>query len=383
MQKRGHSLIKSINRAKILDAIRKNSPASRTHVARITGLDKKTLTNFVSEFIAEGLIEEAGKEERDVGRPFTLLQFREKLVAGIDIEPDRVSGVLTDLTGAVRRRAEISYPLLSERAVVIDSVRRLYGELKKDASLWPGAGIALPGVMDMQNSVVLGSVNMPSLDGMNFHQVFSEIVGGLFYVEESSRAKALAEKWFGDGRAHGDFVCVDLGIGVGSGIVSGRRLYRGAGMFAGEIGHLTVRSGGKKCRCGNSGCLEAYLSEAALLEEISGILGARIKSFQEIPSSETERLRSFLENAGSLLGHGLAAVINIMCPDLIIINGALTDSFGGIVMPAAVAEAGKCSIPHSFERVKIIRSSLSGAGALGAASLVFSQIFECGDHYTA
>src|SRR6185436_3751307 len=128
------------------------------------------------------------------------------------------------------------------------------------------------------------------------------------HLEEASQAKALAEKWFGFGKSARTFVCIDLSSGVGAGMVQDGRLYRGAGGYAGEIGHIRIENDGRLCRCGNRGCLEAYLSEPSLLNDLNGALRGDFSSLTEIDPSGGAR--EILKLAGYRLGLGLSYLVN-------------------------------------------------------------------------
>jgi predicted NBD/HSP70 family sugar kinase len=376
-----HELMKRINRAKVLNAIRLNLSLSRSDIARLVGLDKKSITNFVSEIIAEGLVEEVGRKMVAKGRPLTLLDFSHDgpLVAGLDISAECVSGVLLDFRGEIYSSQSVPLGENAAAAVIAKAVKNVFASLEEVAKkrLY-GTGLSVQGVIDLEQGLVIESINLPGLRGFNFRESFEKISDRKMYFEESSRAKALAEKWFGAGRQHDDFVCIDLGVGIGAGLVSDRRLYRGAGEYAGEIGHVVIERAGRECRCGNRGCLEAYLSERVLLEKIGGAAtGAR--SLAEIGEVDSGA-RKVLEQAGSDLGEGLAVLVNVMNPTTIILNGNLM-RFEDIVMPKVWEGLKRNSLAACLEGTEVIASTLPQAAALGAAAVVLSEVFELEGYY--
>lgn len=381
MDLKNHSLIKKINRAQILNTIRVNTPIARSHIAEKTGLDKKTMTNFVSEFIKEDLIEEFGKQEQSVGRPFTMLKFKKKLVMGIDIAPDIISGVLMDLYGNVHASHEIEYPLYSDREKVMNAVTKIYNGLKKVGPIYHGVGICMPGIIDTEKGIVKGSANMPSLQGLEYNEIFSAFITEPFFVEETSKTKAIAEKIIGIARDTNDFVVIEVGIGIGSGIIANRSVFKGAGKYAGEIGHIVIEPGGLPCRCGNRGCLEAYASEKMILERVNAILKTDYDAIESIKESEYPAIEDVIKDVGRKIGAGIGAMINIVNPTVIILNGPAITKFEDIILPA-IEETVKNSCPSECcKDLKLRVSEFGKSAAPGAAALVLCDIFEVPGYY--
>ncbi|MDD4181903.1 MAG: ROK family transcriptional regulator [Victivallaceae bacterium] len=380
---KNHSLIKEINRAKILDTIRRNPMVARSQIAQKTGLDKKSITNFVNELLTEGLIEEAGRKENVSGRPFTMLRFCESYVAGIHIAPRFTRGVLLDLYGNIVSSYEEEYPIFSPRETIVEAIKNVYVRLTFGNSAISGIGLCLPGIIDLESGIVLESVNLPGIRGLNYREAFAEIIKHPFYVEEGSAAIALAEKWFGRGRDYDDFVCVEVSGGIGSGIIYQRRLFKGAGKYAGEIGHVVITPGGKLCQCGNHGCLEAYTSETALLLEINKLLPKpidRLYYYQtgSISQAEFKRLR---ECTGMAIGHGLAAMVNILSPRVIILTGSVVTLFGDELLKSIRRGITESSLRGCAQNTKIYISEIELLDAMGAATLPLARIFEVPDYY--
>ncbi|MFA6104912.1 MAG: ROK family transcriptional regulator [Victivallaceae bacterium] len=383
MQLKNHSLIKNINRIKVLNAIRENKPIARSQIAGKTGLDKKSITNFVTELLNEGLIEEAGKKDNVSGRPFTMLEFREKYVMGIYIAPHFARGVLIDLYGRIEESHEEEYPFYSGLDKIIGAVKNIYKILSSRKQPFYGVGICMPGILDMERGIVMASVNIPALNGINFRNVFAEFIHLPLYFEEESSSIALAEKWFGIGRNYNDFVCVEVSGGIGAGIVNNRRIYKGAGQYAGEIGHVSIEPGGRKCRCGNLGCLETYASEKTILECINAGSGnpiERLCYFRQgmIPQAKYDEL---LAETGARLGMGLSAVVNILCPKVIILSGSVVSFFGEPLIAHIKREMKKHCLQGSYEKTEIYISKLELIDAIGAATLPLSTLFEIPEYF--
>lgn len=383
MKLQNHSLIKQINRARILDTIRKEKLIARSQIADITGLDRKSITNFVTELLQDGLIEEAGKQDNVSGRPFVMLRFKEFYSVGIYIAPHFCRGVKINLYGEVVKSAEYEYKLDAELDEIVKAVKYIYSELNDNESSILGVGICIPGIMDLENDIIIESVNIPSFNGLNFRKLFSGFIKQPLFFEEESRANALAEKWFGTGRKYNDFVCIEVSGGIGAGIVNDRRLFKGAGQYAGEVGHVVIVPDGQKCRCGNHGCLEAYASERAVIEQINQLIKSPISrlcyfSPDKISSGQYEKLT---EETGERLGTGLAAMVNILCPKVIILSGAVIAEFGEPILPYIREAMKKSCLKGSFNNTEILISELRCGDALGAATLPLAELFEVPGYY--
>ncbi len=382
---RNQALMKRLNRVRILNAIRRNSPIARAQIADLTGLDRKSLTNFVNEFLAEGLVEETGSPPRKgMGRPFTMLEFSRRLVMGIEISAGCVGGVMLDLYGNVHASHRLDDQRInSSPRHLREAVKMVYLKLREAGEVYHGIGVAVQGVVNPARGVVLEAVNVPSAV-MDVAAEFAAFASEKIFLEGSSNAAALAEKWFGVGATCDDFVYVEIGAGIGAGIVSDRRLYRGAGTHAGELGHVVIERDGARCRCGNKGCLEAYASESRILEEAgtvsSGVVG-RVEDLRvALTPAQAARL---LAQMGRRIGLGLAALVNILNPKLIVLGGKIVDLHGGVILPAVCEGVAEAALRVCAEHVEVVASEVAEPIARGAAALVLADVFEVEGHYTS
>ncbi len=383
MKLKNHSLIKRINRAKILNAVRQKSPIARSQLADATSLDKKSITNFVTELLKDGIIEEAGKQEKTSGRPFTMLRFKTHYVAGVYVSPHFAGGILIDLYGNIVEYCEESFPIFAPLEDIAAAVSKVSLKLVAGRDNIIGAGICLPGIMDMEQGIVLESINMPGLKGCDYVKTFSGMFNCPVKFEEASRAGALAEKWFGAGREYQDFVCIEAAVGLGAGIVHNRRLFEGAGHYAGEVGHVVIAPGGRRCRCGNLGCLEAYVSERRVLEQLNTMLPEPAERLHDIDLGKLpeKELSALVKDIGTRLGHGMAAVVSIICPKYIILHGSIIETFGENLMPHITAAMREHSPPGCFAGTEVIISRLEHGDALGAAALPLADFYEVPEYY--
>jgi glucokinase len=246
-----------------------------------------------------------------------------------------------------------------------------------------GVGIGVAGIIDRKEMRILTSPNLHSMDGFSFGTLGLDVS---LVVENDANAAALGEKWMGAGREYEDFVLLTLGTGIGGGVVYGGKLLEAAA----EIGHMSVESGGARCPCGSSGCLENYASARAMIDGAGRALDQGVKSaLREYHGGNVHEITpedihlaaragdalagDVLKTAGKYLGIGIANMINVMSPQAVILTGGLTGAWDTYVAEA-VREAGKRAFSQLFGRVEILKSALGGddAGVLGAAALVFA-----------
>ena len=361
-----------------MNAIRVNSPIARSEIAAETQLDRKSITNFITELLDEKLVVESGKKENISGRPYSLLKFADNFVAGIYIAPHLCRGVLIDFYGNIIASHEIEYPLYTDLTTICRAVENIYQQLSSVHMPEFGVGISMPGSLNLQTGNMEEAVNIPSLSGINVRETFSAFIDKPLFLEEESRSIALAEKWFGKGRDHDDFVVVEVSAGVGMGIVAGRRLFKGAGQYAGEVGHVIIEPGGRRCRCGNKGCLETYTSESAVVKTLSEYGKCGFERLRYFPKNSISRedYERVMNEVGYRLGQGLSSVVNILCPRTIIFSGAVIDLFGTDILPSIKKAINENSVKSNAAQTELFVSELKHVDALGAATLPLANIFE-------
>ncbi len=355
--------------------VREAGPLSRSAIADLLSLDRKSMTNLATELIAEDWLCETGIDHTPRGRPGTLLDLgRERhLFLGLHLSENQASGVLLNLSGEILGQQVMPFPFGASLKNIRSALQEAYLPLLRQADdNLQAIGLAVPGILDFASATVQRSVNIPSLDGIELRRLLPVELPAELFFEESSRAKALAELWFGLGQGRSSFVCLDLGVGIGAGIILEKHLQ--GGPYAGEIGHVIIQPEGRLCACGHRGCLEAYISESILCRELSIALQQPFATLADInelnPSAE-----EILAQAGRALGLGLASIVNILCPPLLILHGALL-RFAPQIFPAMEQGLAEAALPSCRSRVDVRISAFgSEAGALGAAAVPLGQVF--------
>jgi glucokinase-like ROK family protein len=304
---------------------------------------------------------------------------RNKYIVGVDIGGTNIRAALVDLDGKVVTKAKASTgkdPL----QVLFKLLESVYAANAREVA---GIGIAVAGLIDRVNGVIIRSPNIPKLDGVNLKSEIGKRYKTNVVVENDANAAAYGEKSSGAGKDIKNFVMFTLGTGIGAGIVFHNKLLP----VAAEIGHMSINTGGKQCPCGNVGCLELYASATAIIgntvAELEKGSSSILKDFnngnfykvkaKDIYNAALEGdplARNVLREAGKGLGIGIASVINILSPDAIILTGGLIGAWN-IYIDSAIKEASKRALKELYGNVLIIASTLGDdAGLIGAAHLV-------------
>ena len=377
--------MRAINRAAVLRALKDLGSASRADIARHSGISQVTVGSIVADLLDQELLLEGDEAPSNGGRPSRLLLLNSASYAavGLKLTEDHVVGAITDLEANVTLEATRPLAGRTPEAVadlIAETVAALLEETGTGRDRLLGVGIGMAGVVDGAEGVCRHSPFLRWRD-VPIGALVSERVQVPVLVENDVNTLALAERWFGVGRGQRDFLLVTVGRGVGLGIVADGSLYRGAG-GAGEFGHTVVDGSVGDCTCGRKGCLETIVGEAGLLEAAHTV---KVGRGRRRPSSLTDlylavesdpALRGVVEDAGRALGRGIANLVNLFAPGLVIISGEVLHVSSVLVesATAAIADHVFPGLEGSFE---VVAEPLpESAWARGAASLVLSEIFE-------
>ncbi|MNU53340.1 N-acetylglucosamine repressor [compost metagenome] len=386
-------LVKQINSSIVLDLIRTHSPISRAAVSVKSGLNKGTVSNLVNQLIENGLVEEMGQGESSGGRKPVMLSFNQRAgyAIGVDLRIDMASAVLTDLQGNIVQQVESTLESI-EPHLVYATLSRMIHELIASAPESHygvvGIGVGVPGIVDDSGNVLFA----PNLhwNNVNLGARLREEFQIPAVIDNEANAGAQGEKEFGAGTDRDHLIYISVSHGIGTGMVINKDIYKGASGYSGEAGHTTIEADGKQCSCGNYGCWELYASERALLEEArqSDALkeaaqsyfpdgdDLRLEHLVQLAGSGNEEARLLFKNNGRFLGIGIANIINIFNPELIIIGNRIALAEAWIADEIRETVANR-ALPYHKDKVHIEFSHLNmGATVIGAASLALAQFFD-------
>ena len=382
-------VLKKVNRVRVMNCLNSGGSASRAQLARVTGLDGKTITNICNNLLADELIVPKETVSGLRGRPPEVLSINNDaaFAIGVDFAAQQVTGLIIDLGGNVKTRIRREYDLPGSKDFLLKEIEAVITELlntidSKTRRKIKAIGLCVPGFIDKSAGIVVQSVNIQGFNDVPIVEIIQKKFSFDVNLEESSRAMALAEMWFGD-RTRNSFLCIDLGYGIGMGIIENGLLYQGANGRSGEIGHTIVQPEGRICRCGRRGCLETVASGRALAEMASevGITQAcpekgTAKAVYESAKAGNTKAQGVLNKAGQYIGIAIANAINLLDPQAVVLNGGLINAGEMLIGPLKEAVA-QHSISFSDLSCKIEESRIGlDASALGAAMLPLRVFFE-------
>lgn len=247
--------------------------------------------------------------------------------------------------------------------------------------------VVVPGTVDVDEGVVIRAPNVPSLDGFRLAAALESELKWPALLENDANAAAMGEMWQGAGRGQRTIICVTLGTGVGGGIVLDGKLWRGVDGSAGELGHMGVDPlGGVPCTCGSRGCLEVFASATAIVRmtrEAAPRYPDSVLHASEALTAETvylagsggdELALEVFRRMGVSLGIGLASLVNIFNPEVIVIGGGVVNGWGLFEKHMREQVAAR-AFPMPARRVKIVPAERGDdAGILGAARLAYMAV---------
>ncbi|MBN9607108.1 MAG: ROK family protein [Actinomycetales bacterium] len=315
-----------VNRSAILAHLGAQGPASRADLARSLGVSPALITSLTRDLIADGLVVELEHSLSQGGRPGRMLGLAERggRAIGVKVVADHVTLVEVGLDGAVRRSATEPFDATAP-TLLADLTHRIRAFIAggDDARLL-GLGVGVPGTVDQQASGVVDSTQL-RWNQVPLGETLRRELDLPVLVDNNVNALALAERLHGVGRRHDNFLVVTIGTGVGSGIVVDGVVLRGAGGGAGEIGHTPVLEAGPLCSCGNHGCLEAIIGEAALVRTARerGVLpvSGGMDALRDAADRGDAGAAAIFSEAGHLLGRALAGTVQLLDPEVVVLLG--------------------------------------------------------------
>ncbi|GAA4162187.1 ROK family transcriptional regulator [Gryllotalpicola daejeonensis] len=315
-----------VNRSAVLAQLGAHGPASRADLARALGVSPAHMTQLTRELLADGLVVELEQAPSQGGRPARMLGVAATAgsAVGVKVAADHAAFVEVGIDGGVLRSAAREFDASATTALadLTEILAEFIAGCGSQRLL--GVGVGVPGSVDSQASGVVDSVQLGWAQ-MPLGATLRRALGHPVLIENNVNALSMAERLYGVGRAHEDFVVVTIGTGVGCGIVLGGTVLRGASGGAGEIGHIPAVEDGPLCSCGNHGCLEALISEGALVRTARerGVIdaGDGIAALRDAADGGDAGAFAVFAEAGHRLGRALAGVVHTVDPELVIVMG--------------------------------------------------------------
>jgi predicted NBD/HSP70 family sugar kinase len=326
----------------VLTRILTQGPIPRVEIARRTGLSQAAVTKAVAPLIEAGFVTDqpiavpadgptASRAELGIGRPVSPLTVVPDSISviGLKVTPTDLIGVTTDFRAGIRAVRHQQVSDTSAEAVIkrlAELAKELVETLDDPADLAGpliGIGVAVSGDVDARHGVVRDSPFMGWRD-IPLAQMLSDQLKVPVVVSNDVRALTVAEHWFGVGVDADSFAVVTIGSGVGCGLYINGEVVSGAHGVSGELGHLPLAPGDLVCTCGRRGCVETVASSDAILarvRETTGRPDLDLSGAIELAHNGELHAREAFDRAGEVIGSALAAMVNLVGPELVVIAG--------------------------------------------------------------
>jgi predicted NBD/HSP70 family sugar kinase len=371
------SSLRTANQQRVLDVLRGVTPVgssaddtafTQAELARATGLAPATVSNIVRELTGSSLVE----ADPGSGRRGSAVRLARGagLVAGVDFGHSHVAVAVGDLAGHLlaeeRRHLAAGHDHVKALGVagsMLEAMIAAHGPVRH-------VGLGLPA--PVTDDLVRSSSIFPGWEDVDTRAAAQQQFGLPVHVENDANLGALAEHRQGVGRGHDSSVFVKISSGVGAGIIIDNQLFHGAGGTAGEIGHLTLDAQGPLCRCGSRGCLEAYTSTETVLAMMAGQLpAAGLDEVLAAARSGHVGAQRTLEDAGLHLGWGLASIVNLLNPAIVVVGGEMARA-GELLLESARVGLRRHAL-DSAALTPVLASELGERASLVGAVLLAAE----------
>jgi glucokinase len=315
-----------------------------------------------------------------------------QVVIGVDLGGTNLRTALLSVDGDILdRHKEATYAADGWNKVVarlIDNIARQREIAVQRGKRVIAVGVGAPGVIRMDKGIVVKSPNFPDWNNLPLKDELEKALRIPVIIENDANAAAIGEQWRGAGRGIDSMILLTLGTGVGGGVIINGKIWQGADGMAGEVGHMTLIPDGRLCGCGNIGCLEMYASARGIVQsyreapELKGaaaasdVTSAMIYDAARNGDSVAQRI---MKDMGRMLGIGIANLINIFNPQMIVLGGGVRHAWE-LFIGATHDEIMRRAFQVPAERTKIVPSLLGDdAGMIGAAAEALQKLQQRGE----
>jgi len=307
---------------------------------------------------------------------------------GIDLGGTNIAAGIVDEEGRIVKKQSVKTGRTRKPEEIVNDMCRLVLDLMKDAGLTEkdiySIGIGSPGSHDRENGIILYNNNL-GFRNVNIKEAFQKLINVPVYLENDANCAAIAESVAGAAKEYNYSVTITIGTGIGSGVVINNKLYTGSNGQAGELGHIVINVDGEQCTCGRKGCWEAYSSAPALISQtrkaaeenpdsrIHELCGGNLDNIDAKTAFDAARMGDrtgieVVDNYIRIFAEGLANVVNIFQPDIIVIGGGVSREGDNLLVPLREKMRGKTYGNEGLPAMPIVAALMGNdAGIVGAA----------------
>jgi len=320
-------------------------------------------------------------------------------ILGIDLGGTKILTAVANTQGVMLSRDHSITPAKEGQDVVVKSILESVGRALDQAHIaaadLTAIGLGAPGLSNPETGILFTSPNLPGWKDVPLRDIIAKELGKEAFLINDANAAAVGELYFGAGRGARNFIYITVSTGIGGGIIIDGKIYTGPTGTAGELGHMVIDDEGPQCNCGNKGCWETLASGTALSREarhrikegaatsILKYAGGNIEkinaeAIHEAAQTGDKLANELIARTAYYLGVGLANLVNIFNPEVIIIGGGLSN-IGDMLLKPAFEEAGRRAFRQSYQAVRFARAELGrNSGVLGAAAYALEKMNEGG-----
>jgi N-acetylglucosamine repressor len=394
------SVVNAMNKRNVINIIREKGPVNKAEIARLVGLSIPTVMRLTDELIEKNLIRETGKGESTGGKPPLMLEFTpdSHYIIGVDIGTTHIKTIVMDMVAEIICRVET--PTLvtdpSEQVIdrILDTITQAIAKVEIPMSRYLGIGLGMPGLLDATCGKVLFSPDF-KWENIDLTGPVKTRFGLPVYMSNVTRAMAVGEKWFGLAKDVENFMCVNLGYGIGAAIFINNRIYSGSSDSSGEFGHMTLEKNGPQCSCGNYGCLEALASANAMSKKAAFLIErGESSTILSLADGKTSNInaklifdaakagdglgREIVREATEYIGIAISNAVNFIDPELIILEGGVAKA-GDILINGIKRIVERRQMKYAGRKLSIVASRMEeDAAAIGAAAVLLGELVENG-----
>lgn len=371
--------LREANRARIVDAVKKHGGLTQVELAGVTGLSAASVSNIVKELSGTGVLHTAPTTQSGRRAQYVTLAHALGLVVGVHFSTRHMRVALADVAQTVL--AEHHVPLAKDHRAdyELDKTALLLADMLESVganmSEVLAVGIALPAPFNRKTGTTARSGILRGWDGIPVAEVMGRRVARPVYVDNAANLSALAELRMGAARGKGEAVFLDIGDGIGAGLILNGRVYRGHNGSAGEFGHTTIRENGTLCRCGSRGCLEVIAGGSAILENLKREYGSlKLNDVVSRAMAGDAGCAREIADAGRHVGVAVANLCNLFDPERVIVGGELARA--GELLLGPIRHATERSVIVDDDAMPDIVQGQLGirAATLGAVAFAIDQV---------
>lgn len=359
----------------LLSLIQKYKQISRSQLAELTKISNTAVGKIVRNLIKDELIIEVGQTEGEVGRKATILEINPSggFIIGLEIDLNTIKIASVALNGKIIKKRFFSFDVLQAAEYVLEKIATeisiLVSEMSDEAvDKILAVGVTIPGLVSWPDGEIL-TIPQFNWNNIPIKDYLKEKTGYHVYVDNHVRAELLAENLFGSMVNYDDAVCLYIGSGVGSAIMTNGEVLRGHRNTLGEIGHMTLDPNGALCDCGRMGCLQTYVSSSEIEKQTKKSIDEVFLAFEQ----EEEWAVKIVTRAKEYLGIAISNIICMYNPKAVLLAGSMIQNFP-VLTDNLEAFANKLvwtPLRGSFKLVKANNDLESGV--VGASALVLNE----------